>query len=155
MRATAGSSDYLKVGRQQQCPSSGLPRTAPWSPELQPQLWCCGALASCHLCCCFLSGPGARLHSTSVAGSGLRMPQTQGKLLHGLCSRGYIVTNVMAWCCKAHKTKASVNIRLSALVALALYSRIPAGISIRMTMTHYASAMSNPTHTATGCLKAA
>ena len=54
----------------------------------------------------------------------------------------------------AHKTKASVkivSIRLlvSDSVALALYSRIPAGIIIRMTMTYYATAMSYPRHTAT------
>ena len=50
---------------------------------------------------------------------------------------------------KAHKTKASVKIRMLASVALALYARIPAGIIIRMTMTYYATAMSYPRHTAT------
>lgn len=55
----------------------------------------------------------------------------------------------MAWYCKAHKIRASVKIRLSASVALALCSRIPAGIRIRVTMTHYATAMSYPGHTAT------
>ena len=43
---------------------------------------------------------------------------------------------VMAWCCKAHKTEACVKMRF--LVALALHSYIPAGISIRMTMTYQA-----------------
>jgi len=55
----------------------------------------------------------------------------------------------VAWCCKAHKTKASVKIRMLASVALVLYSCIPAGIIIRMTMKYYATAMSYPRHTAT------
>ena len=29
-----------------------------------------------------------------------------------ICSRGQIVTEIVAWCCKAHKTKASVKIRM-------------------------------------------
>ncbi|KAA6417649.1 MAG: hypothetical protein FRX49_12337 [Trebouxia sp. A1-2] len=47
--ATGGSSHYRQVGRQQQCPSSGPPRTAPWSPELQPQLCSQATLRLAHV----------------------------------------------------------------------------------------------------------
>lgn len=58
-------------------------------------------------------------------------------------------TQIVAWCCKVYKTKASVTIRLVASAALALNSRIPAGFISRMTMTYYAIDMSYPRHTAT------